>query len=73
MPKIAIIGTTTWGMTLGVVLANKGLQVRLWARTEQETIEWKNANPNLALSPDITLPSRLSVTTSLKEALAGVK
>ncbi|GAH56048.1 unnamed protein product, partial [marine sediment metagenome] len=36
MPKIAIIGTTAWGTTLGVVLAHKGLEVGLWARTEQE-------------------------------------
>ena len=72
MPKIAIIGTTTWGITLGVVLAHKGLEVRLWARTEQEANKLRNAGPNPSL-PDITFPPRLSITSSLSEALADVK
>ena len=73
MPKIAIIGTTTWGITLGVVFASKGLQVRLWARTEREATELRNGGPNRALLPGITFPPKLSITSSLSEALAGVK
>ncbi len=73
MPKIAIIGTTIWGMTLGVVLANKGLQVRLWARTEQEASKLSEAGCNSALLPDITFPPQLSITSSLTETLADVK
>jgi len=73
MPKIAIIGTTTWGKTLGVVLAHKGLQVRLWARTEREAAELRNTEPNSALPPGITFPSRLSIISSLDEALANVE
>ena len=69
MPKIAIIGTTTWGITLGIVLANKGLQVKLWARTEQEATELTNTGPNPTLGPDVNFPPKLSVTSSLSEAL----
>jgi len=73
MPKIAIIGTTTWGKTLGVVLAHKGLQVRLWARTEREATELKKAGPNSALLLGVTFPPQLSITSLLGEALAEVK
>ena len=73
MPKIAIIGTTTWGITLGVVLAHKGLEVRLWARTEQEVTELRNAGPNPTLLPDIAFPPHLSITSSLSEALTDVE
>jgi glycerol-3-phosphate dehydrogenase (NAD(P)+) len=73
MPKVAIIGTTTWGITLGVVLAAKRAEVRLWARTEEEAARLLNAEfPSESLA-DITLPSRLSITSSLEEALAGTK
>jgi glycerol-3-phosphate dehydrogenase (NAD(P)+) len=73
MPKVAIIGTTTWGITLGVVLALKKAGVRLWARTEKEAKDLRNAEfPSESLS-GITLPQRLSITSSLEEALAGVK
>jgi len=73
MPKIAIIGTTSWGKTLGVVLARNGLEVRLWARTEREATELRNAGPNPALPPGITFPPQLSITSSLSEALAKVE
>ena len=73
MPEIAIIGTTTWGGTLGVVLAHKGLKVRLWARTQREATELRNAGPNPVLSPGVTFPPQLSITSLLDEALADVK
>ncbi len=72
MPKVAVIGTTTWGITLGVVLANKGLQVKLWARTEREITELRNGGLDAALS-GVALPSRLSMTSSLNEALADAR
>jgi len=71
MPKIAIVGTTIWGKTLGVVLAQKGRQVRLWARTEEEAAGLRKTGSNSALLPGITFPPQLSITSLLGEALAG--
>jgi len=73
MPKIAIIGTTAWGTTLGMVLAHKGLEVWLWARTEQEATELRSAGPNPVLIRGIVFPAQLSVTSLLSEALADAK
>jgi len=73
MPKIAIIGTTSWGIALGVVLAHKGLEVRLWARTEREAAELRNTGPSADLLSGINLPPKLSITNLLSEALADVK
>jgi len=73
MPKIAIIGTTTWGTTLAVVLAKKGLRVRLWARTEQEAVEAADFDTNPAIEPGVRRPSHLLITSSLSEALVGAK
>ena len=73
MFKVAIIGTTSWGTALGVTLAHKGVEVRLWARTEEEAIELRNNGPGPNLSPDITFPSQLLITNQLGEALADVK
>ena len=71
MPKIAIVGTTIWGKTLGVVLAQKGRQVRLWARTEEEAAGLRKTGSNSALLPGVTFPPQLSITSLLGEALAG--
>ena len=73
MPNIAIIGTTTWGITLGVVLARKELQVSLWARSKQEATELTNNGPNPDLLPGVDFPPQLSVTSSLSKALTRAK
>ncbi len=73
MPKIAIIGTTSWGETLGVVLARNGREVRLWARTEREAAKLRKAGPNPASLSAITFPPQLSITSSLSEALTDVE
>jgi len=73
MPKIAIIGTTSWGITLGMVLARKELKVKLWARTEQEAIELRESGPNPVVLPGVQFPPQLTVTSSLEEALAAAK
>ena len=73
MPSIAIIGTTSWGITLGMVSAHKGLQVKLWTRTEQEAIELKKGAPNPIMPPGISFPPQLSITNLLSEALADAK
>lgn len=39
MTKATIIGTTSWGLALGGLLAGKGYEVHVWARSEAEAIE----------------------------------
>ena len=73
MPKIAIIGTTSWGITLGMVLARSGTDVSLWARTEQEAIELAKEGPNQLLTNGAWFPPELSVTSSLPKALTKAK
>ena len=72
MPKITIIGTTTWGITIGLMLAQKGLEVRLWARTQREANTLRNNGPNPTRFPGITFPPELVITHQLKEALADI-
>ena len=74
MPKIAIIGTTNWGITLGLMLTRKkGLEVRLWARTEREAAKLRNLGPDPAQFPGVTFPPQITITSKLNEALADVK
>jgi glycerol-3-phosphate dehydrogenase (NAD(P)+) len=37
--RITIIGNTSWGNTLGILLSDKGAAVKLWARSETEAKE----------------------------------
>ncbi len=71
MAHIAIIGTTSWGATLGVVWSQEGHEVRLWARHAREATELKRAGANQRLVPGVRFPRRLSVTASLHRTMAG--
>jgi glycerol-3-phosphate dehydrogenase (NAD(P)+) len=73
MPRIAIVGATTWGATLGVVLARKGHYVRLLARTDEEAAGMQaNTLRNLPL-PGGKFPSRMTFTASPQKAIGGVR
>jgi len=70
--KVAIIGTTAWGTTLGVILARRGIEVALWARTEEEAERLGQDQENKARLPGISFPEGLCPTSSMEEALTGV-
>ena len=73
MPEVTVIGTTSWGITLGTVLAGCGRKVSLWARTEQEAIELAASGPNPELSNGTSFPENLTITSSIEEAMMDTK
>jgi glycerol-3-phosphate dehydrogenase (NAD(P)+) len=70
MQKIAIVGTTSWGITLAMLLANKGIEVRLWARTLREANKLRKKGSDRF--PDITIPKEIIITHKMDEALDDV-
>ncbi len=73
MPKVTIIGATSWGTTLGVVLARREVQVSLWVRTKKEAVRLRKTGPNSAVLSGITFPPQLTITSSMSEALADAE
>lgn len=69
--SIAIIGTTTWGTTLGILLGRQGLQVKLWARSAEESRLLNERRENPSRLPGYRFPPSLSVFESPEEALDG--
>lgn len=69
--KVGIIGTTSWGTTLGIMLARRGIEVALWARTKEEAERLGGARENTLRLPGVPFPESLSPTSSIEEALKG--
>lgn len=67
--RVGIIGTTSWGTTLGIVLATKGLEVALLARSEEEAHKLNVDRENKRLLPGFPFPQQLIVTNDAHEAL----
>ena len=68
MAKIGIVGTTSWGTTLAILLARQGLDLRLWARTEQEAALLRSQGENSRFVPGVKFPPNLLATASQAEA-----
>jgi glycerol-3-phosphate dehydrogenase (NAD(P)+) len=59
MPKVTIIGNTSWGNTLGALLSDEGAGVKLWTRSEAEAEELNQGRRSY------------SSTSHIGEALSG--
>lgn len=69
--RVAVIGTGTWGTTLAILLAHKGLPATLWCRDEEEAAQLRRDGENRARLPGVALPPQLTATASLMESVAA--
>ncbi len=69
MKKVAIIGATTWGNTLGQMLARKGIEVVLWARTEAEAGALKSREAGMQSTAQPSISSSLEKVLDSAEAI----
>ncbi len=67
--RIAIIGTTGWGTTLGVILAAGRANVTMLARTKEEADLLNTDRENIAHLPSVRFPDNLTVSASPAEIL----
>ena len=67
--QAAIIGATTWGTTLGILLAQNGVPVSLLTRSETEAQTLTSQGRNARFLPDVPFPDSLSVTSQPESAL----
>jgi len=51
--KVTIIGNTSWGNTLGTLLSDKGIEVKLWARSEAEVESFNQGQRNYSSTSHI--------------------
>jgi glycerol-3-phosphate dehydrogenase (NAD(P)+) len=70
MAKICVIGTTSWGTTLAILLSRRGNEVKLWARSEEEAARLREKGPDRHVMGNVSFPPSLSVTSSIKEAMS---
>jgi glycerol-3-phosphate dehydrogenase (NAD(P)+) len=67
--KIGVIGAGAWGTALALLLADKGLDVSLWMYEGDLAEETGRTRENRVYLPGFTLPSNITVTPSLEEAV----
>ncbi|MDA8234316.1 MAG: NAD(P)H-dependent glycerol-3-phosphate dehydrogenase [Clostridia bacterium] len=71
--SITVIGGGSWGTALGVLLAKKGLEVKLWSRRSELAGEINGARENQRYLPGVVIPAGITASADLEEALAGTR
>ena len=69
--KIGVIGAGAWGTALAKHLAEKGLEVRLWAYELGVVNAINSSHENPVFLQGVTLPPSLTATSSLVETVSG--
>ena len=68
MKKVAIIGSGSWGVALGIHLAKLGHQVKIWSFAKEEADLINNEKKCMFL-PNVTIPDGIICTLSYEEAI----
>lgn len=55
MEKVAVVGTTTWGTTLAILLGSRGIPVTVLARSREEAHQLNTLHENTRFLPGVTL------------------
>lgn len=65
--KIAVIGSGSWGVALGMAVHLAGNEVIIWSRNNYTVQEINNKHTNHVYLKDIDLPSDMKATTDLND------
>jgi glycerol-3-phosphate dehydrogenase (NAD(P)+) len=70
---VAVIGAGSWGTALSLLLAQKDIPVRLWARRPDFAAALAGDRRNERYLPGVNLPESIEITDDLAAALAGAR
>lgn len=73
MARVAVFSAGSWGTAFGIVLADAGNEVTLWARREDVCANINDKHENTDYFPGIELPAGIRATTDPAEAVAGAE
>lgn len=71
MSKIAVIGAGSWGTALATVVSDKGHEVNIWARNDEQRASMKKNRENIKYLPKIKFDDCIEVKDEIKDAVAG--
>jgi glycerol-3-phosphate dehydrogenase (NAD(P)+) len=73
MARVAVFSAGSWGTAFGLVLADAGNDVTLWARRDEVVANINDKHENSDYFPGVELPTRVRATTNPDEAVDGAE
>ena len=65
MTTASVIGAGSWGTALATVLAQRGIEVKLWCRDPEQALQMANSGENHRYLPGVTLGESITPTADL--------
>ncbi len=69
--KICVLGAGSWGLTLGLLLAENGHRVTMWEFNPKFAEELRTARESKQFLPGVRIPQSIPIETDLSLALTG--
>lgn len=73
MADVSILGAGSWGTALAILLAKKGIRVRLWGRNPDNIKPIQETRENIRYLPGVIIPHGVEVTCDLEMAIAKAR
>ena len=73
MARVAVFSAGSWGTAFGLVLADAGNDVTLWARRDEVCANINDKHENSDYFPGVELPASVRATTNPDEAVDGAE
>ncbi len=67
--SVTVLGSGTWGTALTILLADKGTEVVLWSKIENEIRALESDRKNIKNLPGAVLPDSVKLTTDIQYAV----
>jgi hypothetical protein len=71
--KVGIVGAGSWGTAAGILLGNKGYEVKVWDRKKDLINEINISRENSRYLPGIKIPDNLTGKEDIREAINDVE
>lgn len=69
MSKVTVLGAGTWGIALGIVLADNGHEVTMWSKFPEETGALEANRSQIRNLPGAVIPDNVTFTNDIEEAV----
>jgi len=67
--NVSVLGAGSWGTALSILLAKKGIRVKLWARRENHAQELNKIRENTRYLPGVRLPDNITCNHNLSDVV----
>ena len=69
--RVSVVGTTTWGTTIAIMLSRRGVPVSMLSRSQSESSQLNEAKEHSRFLPGVVFPKNLHVSSDISQSITS--